>query len=259
MTSIADTAQQLRDLGVRPGMVLLVHTAFSRIAPIEAGPAGLIEALEAALAPGGTLVMPSMTGDDDSPFDPAATPCRGMGVVADSFWRRKGVQRSANPHAFAAKGPAAAAITAPHPVDFPHGPDSPVGRVWELGGWVLLLGVNHDANTTVHLAEARAGVRYRRPKHVTVLQDGQPTVVRYEEIDHCCERFTLVDEWLHAATMQRRGHVGRGLARLVRSGDIVDVVMQHLRRDVTTFLHPVGTDSQCDEAWRSLQRGPPTP
>jgi aminoglycoside 3-N-acetyltransferase len=77
--------QQLLDLGVKPGGVLLVHCSFSQVKPIENGPLGLIAALQAALGPDGTLVMPSMTDDDDHPFDPQRTPCIGMGVVADTY------------------------------------------------------------------------------------------------------------------------------------------------------------------------------
>ena len=91
--------------------------------------------------------MPSMTDDDEHPFDPRTTSCPGMGGVADVFWRMPGVLRSDSPHAFAAVGPEAAGITADHPLDLPHGLDSPVGCVYELDGQVLLLGVGHDANT----------------------------------------------------------------------------------------------------------------
>src|SRR3712207_7630742 len=45
----------------------------------------------------------------------------------------------------------AEAITAPHPYELPHGLDSPVGRVYELDGQVLLLGVGQPDNTTIHL------------------------------------------------------------------------------------------------------------
>jgi aminoglycoside N3'-acetyltransferase len=129
----------------------------------------LIRAIRPALGPDGTLVMPSMSDDDDHAFDVRTTPCIGMGVVADTFWRMPGVRRSDSPHAFAALGPEADRITAAHPWDFPHGLDSPVGRVYELDGQVLLLGVGHDANTTIHLAEALAGVRYRRRKSLTLV------------------------------------------------------------------------------------------
>jgi len=57
-----------------------------------------------------------------------------MGVVADTFWRQPGVLRSDSPHAFAAAGSHAREIPRDQPVDIPHGPDSPVGRVHDLGG-----------------------------------------------------------------------------------------------------------------------------
>lgn len=250
-----DLVAQLHALGVKPGGLLLVHTSFSKVAPIEGGPEGLIRSLLVALGAQGTLVMPSMSDDDDSLFDPGRTPCRGMGIVADSFWRLPGVLRSDSPHAFAARGPGAAYVTAAHPVDVPHGPDSPVGRVHELDGQVLLLGTGHDANTTVHLAENLAGVRYRTPKYAIVLRDGEPRRHDYGEIDHCCQRFELLDLWLEGAGLQARGVVGRGAARLARSRDIVDAATRHLRLDETAFLHPEGVDDECDEARASLGSG----
>ena len=42
------------------------------VGPVENGPAGLIAALQSAVGPGGTLVMPSMT-DDEHIFEPAHT------------------------------------------------------------------------------------------------------------------------------------------------------------------------------------------
>ena len=244
--------EHIRALGVQPGGVLVVHTSFSKVAPIEGGPRGLIIALTHALGPDGTLVMPSMTDDDDHPFEPARTPCPGMGVVADTFWRRPGVSRSDCPHSFAAIGPHATSITAPHRLDVPHGLNSPVGRVFELDGQVLLLGVGHDANTTVHLAENLAGVRYRLRKHATVLSAGNSTRVEYAEIDHCCRNFELMDDWLGAAGLQRRGVVGHAEARLARSRDVVAAALARLREDETVFLHPVGVCGECDEARASI-------
>ncbi len=252
VVSVPRLRQHLRDLGVLPGSVLVVHTAVSNVRPVEGGPQGLILALRDTLGPDGTLVMPSMSDDDERIFDPGATPCAGMGVVADTFWRQPGVLRSDSPHAFAAQGPAAAAIVAPHPVEVPHGPDSPVGRVHDMDGWILLLGVGHDANTTVHLAEWLAGVRYRVPKSALVLRGGAPARVEYGEIDHCCQRFALVDEWLEQARAQRRGTVGHAAARLVRSRAVVTVVTEHLRNNETLFLHALGIDEECDAARASL-------
>lgn len=245
--------RQLLDLGVQPGGVLLVHAAFSKVRPVEGGPIGLISALHSALGPAGTLVMPSMSYDDDHPFDKTKSHCAEMGVTADTFWRLPGVLRSGNNHAFAAIGPLAERITAPHPIDIPHGLNSPVGRVYELDGQVLLLGVGHGSDTTIHLCENMAGVRYRRDKYLTVLKDGKPARFEYREIDHCCEKFSLVDGWLDERGLQRRGEVGHAEARLIRSKDIVEVVTERLRQNETTFLHPKGVDEECDDAWKSIE------
>ena len=246
--SKAQLIEQLHDLGVPPGAILVVHTSFREVRPVEGGPEGLIKSLRAAIGPNGTLVMPSMTDDDDYPFDPATTPTGDMGIVAETFWRLPGVLRSDSPHAFAAIGPAAARITAPHPIDVPHGLDSPVGRVYEMDGSVLLLGVTHHTNTTIHLAENMAGVRYRRPKYLTILKDGKPTRLDYAEIDHCTENFELAGDWLTEKGQQRTGTVGHAQAILARSRDIVDIVTKKLRANETAFLHATGVDDQCDEA-----------
>ena len=245
-------ATQLLALGLQPGGVVVVHTAFSQVGPLAGGPEALIAALREALGPAGTLVMPSMSDDDDRPFEVAATPCRSMGVVADTFWRMPGVLRSDSPHAFAALGPHAAAITAPHPFAVPHGLDSPVGRVWELAGQVLLLGVGHDANTTIHLAENMARVRYRIAKHLTLWQNGRPVRRAYDEIDHCCRRFEQLDEWLGG--VQQRGQVGGGAARLAFARDIVQTALTRLEENDTVFLHPPGECGECDAARRSSLR-----
>ncbi len=251
-----EVAAQLRALGVEAGGVLLVHTSFRAVRPVEGGPRGLIEAIRDALGPRGTLVMPSWTGDDTAIFDPRTTPASAdLGVVADTFWRLPGVVRSDHPFALAAAGPLAERVTAdPLPLP-PHTPESPVGRVHELDGQVLLLGVGHDADTTLHLAELLGGVPYRVPKHVTVLRDGRPARVEYGENDHCCERFALADGWLRARGLQREGRVGHALARLARSRDVVAVALERLAGDPLVFLHPADAGCEdCDQARASAAR-----
>jgi aminoglycoside 3-N-acetyltransferase-4 len=217
----------------------------------------LIRALLAAVGPEGTLVMPSWGGDRNEVFDPASTlAARDLGVVAQTFWRLPGVERSHHSQAFAAVGPAAGEILRdplPRP---PHRLESPVGRVHDLDGQVLLLGVGHDANTTLHLAELLAEVPYGVPKHCLVLEDGRPRRVDYLENDHCCRRFLLADDWLRQAGSQAEGPVGHGTARLVRSRDVTAAVVPRLRREPLLFLHqPEEGCLDCDEARASL---PPT-
>lgn len=248
--------EQLRTIGVEPGMTLVVHTSFRAVGPLDGGPDELIAALTEVTEPAGTVVMPTMTGSRRTePFDPARTPTRNMGIVAETFWRQPGALRSDHPtSSFAARGALAEVITAPQPLVPGHGPDSPIGRVHEHSGWVLLLGVGQDANTTIHLAEHLAGVPYRVQKWTTVLVDDQPRRVEFDEIDHCCRNFDLVDGWLDEKGLQRHGTVGRADSRLMRSSDVVNVMVPVLQADPLRFLcQPDAGCDDCDLARSSLQ------
>lgn len=253
-----DVADQLRTLGVAPGGVLLVHTSFRAVRPVEDGPHGLIEALRLALGPDGTLVMPSWTGDDDTPFDPATTAAASdLGVTADLFWRLPGVVRSDHPAACAAIGPLAEQIVKTDLPLPPHTPASPVGRVHDLDGQVLLLGVGHDADTSLHVAELLAGVPYGIPRHCTVLQGGRAVRLDYRENDHCCRRFALADGWLRARGLQAEGPVGQATARLARARDIVRLAVEELRQEPLLFLHGPGEGcAECDEARACVSQNP---
>jgi aminoglycoside 3-N-acetyltransferase len=253
--SRSQIVEQLRALGVIAGDVLLVHMSFRAVRPVEGGPPGLIAALRDVVGADGTLVMPSWTSSDDEIFDPARTPAApDLGVVADTFWRMPGVLRSDHPFAFAAAGREAARITGdPFGVP-PHSPSSPIARVHELDGRVLLLGVGHDSNTMIHLAEVVGGAPYRVPKHITIEQDGRPARIEYGENDHCCQRFALADDWLRARGLQTEGPIGHAHARLMRARDVVSVVCEHLAADPLLFLHPPEARcGECDEARRSVR------
>jgi len=248
--------EQLRTLGVAPGQVLLVHASFRALRPVEGGPRGVIEALLEVLGPEGTLVMPSWTGRDDVPFDALTTPAApDLGALADTFWRMPRVSRSTQPFAFAARGARAEDVVAGPLTLPPHAPASPVGRVHALDGRVLLLGVGHDANTTLHLAELMADVPYRVPHTFTEVRDGVAERVEYGENDHCCRRFELADGWLRSAGLQREGPVGNARARFFRSQDLVPLALRELRRDPLLFLHsPEEACEECDAARGSVRR-----
>ena len=245
----AEVAAQLASLGVRPGGVLLVHTSFRAVRPVEGGPLGLLRALRLALGTNGTLVMPTMT-DGETVFDPRVTPTFGMGIVAELFWRQPGVLRSTHPGAsFAAEGPAAAHVCAPQPLAPPHGVDSPPGRVVDRAGQVLLLGVGHSESTTLHVAEAVAGVPYSVVHPCVVEEHGLARTVLIPETDHCCRGFGRMDGWLRSRGLQREGPVGYAEARLSDARDVVAVAADQLARDPLVFLcSPEDRCAECDLA-----------
>ncbi len=238
-------SEDLAALGVERGGVLLVHSSFRKLRPVPGGPEAVVDALLDVVGPEGTLVMPTMT-DGASPFDPRTTPTYEMGIIAETFWRRPGVVRSPHPGAsFAAKGPRAEMICAPHPLSPPHGLESPPGRVHALGGQVLLLGVDHSESTVLHVAESLANVPYSVVHPCVVTEDGVSRVAMIAETDHCCTGFRRMNEWLRVRGLQREGLVGHAPSILARAGDVVEVALEHLRVDPLVFL--CAPDAGCEE------------
>ena len=247
----------LQNLGIQPGYTLLVHISLRKVGWVTDGPVGVIQALLAVLGKTGTLVMPTMT-DGETLFDPLTTPTEHMGIVAETFWRQSGVQRSNHPGgSFAAIGPLASLICAEQPIDPPHGLDSPPGRVYQQEGWILLLGVDHDANTTIHVAENISNVPYRIMDRVPVKQGDTIRWVEYAEVNHCCRNFTQIGPILRQQNQLIVGQVGEATAQLVRSVDVVTTARGLIAQDPYYFLCPPGQcpyDNECDEA-RSYAKG----
>ena len=124
-----------------------------------------------------------------------------------------------------------------------------MGRVHDLDGQVLLLGVEHSENTTLHLAETLAGVPYSVSHPCLVAIDGIAQTVMVPETDHCCRGFCIADNWLRARGSQREGTVGNAYARLFDSRDLVAIAVEHLAANPLVFLCPSGTAcEECDEA-----------
>ena len=246
----------LAALGVESGMTLMVHSSLSRLGFVAGGAHAVVLALLDAVGPEGTVMMPTLSnhlGDpatwmnppvpeewwqtirDETPgYDPNLTPTRLMGAIVESFRHLPGVQRSSHPTAsMAATGPHAMTLLEPHDLDYPLGESSPLARLYELDGHVMLLGVTHENNTSLHLAEYRSPPP-EGPPHVRrsapVVHHGGRAWVTYDDIDDDADDFGELGEAFAETGLEHRGSVGAGTGRLMRSRDIVDFGVGWLRK-----------------------------
>lgn len=248
-----------RALGIRSEMVLLVHSSLSAMGWVCGGGVAVITALQEVLGTTGTLVMPTHSTDLTEPsqwenppvpeswwsvirekmpaYHPDLTPTRSMGVIAETFRKQKGVLRSAHPHhSFCAYGHQASTIADSHSLEFGLGEDSPLARIYDLDGFVLLLGVGHDSNTSMHLAEYRATFPTRR-----IVQEGAPISTAgsrrwttFENMDLDSSDFEQIGEdFLQSdvGSEVHRGKVGLANCQLMPQRAVVDFAVDWLEEN----------------------------
>ena len=138
-------------IGLRTGDRVVVHSSL-RAVGMDADE--LIDELLDTVGPEGLLVMPTFRTTTRR----SAPTCRVAGALTEVFRRRSEALRSDHPtYSVAAIGADAAEVLDGHARAGATGVDSPLGRLAAAGGLVLLLGVGHTANTSVHVGEFAAG------------------------------------------------------------------------------------------------------
>jgi aminoglycoside 3-N-acetyltransferase len=239
--TVSELVGDFRSLGVRDGGVLLVHTSLSKLGWVAGGAQAVIEALLTAVGESGTLAMPCFSTSITEPsywtnppvpeswwpviraetpaYDPAKTPPRMLGIVAESFRTWPGADRSAHPHdSVCACGPKSAAILHPHSLEASMGEGSPLARLYDHDAQVLLLGVGHGNNSSLHLADHRASYPCKRiVTQGAPLADGWQT---YESLDYEADDFEQIGEAF--GERATKGKAGRGEALLMSQRELVD-------------------------------------
>jgi aminoglycoside 3-N-acetyltransferase len=232
------TPSQLKEgmkaLGIHAGQIVMLHGSVNAIGEVMGGPNTILQALLDVLTPTGTLMMyagwqdiPDFVEDlpeaerqvyytEHPPFDPAtARAVRDNSILAEFLRTWPGAQRSLNPEAsIVAVGGKADWITRDHPMNYGYGAGSPLAKLVEANGQVLMLGAPLDTLTILHYAEFVAKLRHKDVIHYQcpILRDGVKVwidVQDYNTGDHH-DDYTfegIADAYL-ASGYRRKGKIG---------------------------------------------------
>lgn len=246
----ATITSDLTTLGIDSGDTLLVHASLSALGWVVGGAQAVVDALMETLSADGTLVMPSFTSQYSDPrnwsqppvpedwipiieksrpaFRPDVTPPRNLGAIPECFRTYPGVQRSQHPEvSFAVWGTDAANIVADHALDYGLGENSPLARLYDRNAKILMLGTDHDTNTSLHLAEYRADILTETESNVAPLcEDGERVMREYVDIALRTADFDDVGAAFEDEIGVIEGTVGAATAKVMSQQDLVDFAVE---------------------------------
>jgi aminoglycoside 3-N-acetyltransferase len=236
-------------LGVKPGMLLMVHCSLNALGYIAGGTQSLIPTLRSVIGESGTLVLPAFSWDNSEPshwtrpsvppewvetirsetepYDPNSFICEpSIGKLPELFRTLPGVLRSSHPSlSWCAQGPLAEDVTRNHALALGMDNNSPLGCCYDLDAWVLSLGCRRT--TVLHLAESRSAwaKRHLRMSGSRMLVDGESRWVEYRTVDDTDKDFEQcrLDYFAQADPADfAEGSTGYGTSRLLRVRPLVD-------------------------------------
>jgi aminoglycoside 3-N-acetyltransferase len=229
-------------------MILLVHASLSALGWVCGGPVTVVQSLMHAVSERGTVVMPTHSREYSNPekwknppvphtwvlpiketmpaFHPAYTPS-SLGKIVECFRHFPGVMRSDHPSlSFAAWGASKEKIIQNHSLDFGLGDQSPLARIYELGGYVLLLGVPYAHNTSFHLAEYRSRLRPQIYEEAPIGEGGRRVWRSYRDIEYSNSDFEIIGAVLEKTGQVTTGFVGLAESRLFSQPQAVDFALK---------------------------------
>lgn len=242
--TIEKLENDFRNIGVQKDDLIMLQSSLKSVGMVEGGADTVIDALLHVLGEGGMLMVPtftySYTGKEDaSAFDIRSTPVCNTGIISETLRKREEAERSDHPsYSFAAIGKNSKALVSDHPINSPLGIGSPLHRLAEMGGKILLLGVGLNRNSLIHTAEAVAGMQYQRipfreswGRAVRRLNaNGREEIIEQNEFPGCSYNFGIIEEELKAKGILKFGKAGEAITRFMVAQDVIDYVVEVLRQ-----------------------------
>lgn len=251
-----DILAALKKVGVRKGQTIMVHTSLSSLGFVCGGAQVVIEALLESVGADGTIMMPSqswknldptagvhweepeawwqMIRDNWPAYNRDITPTNTMGAVAEMFRKWPGTFRSDHPaRSVAANGKYAQHLTSDHDLSNIFGEGSPIGKLYELDGYVLLIGVGYDKNTSLHLADVRADYPGKHDclEYSAIMENGERVWKGYRTLFVDGEDFDQIGAAFEKECSVQKVALGNGIITLMKQRELVDFATNWIERN----------------------------
>ena len=256
MLTFRDFGAAFRKLGIERTRPVIAHASLSAFGEVHGGADTLLAALlmsfDSVMMPVftyKTMVIPEVGPPDNAItygsggdtnrmaefYQPDMPADRMMGAVPEALRRHPKARRSEHPILSFAGVNADAALAA----QTRHEPLMPIHVLKEQEGWVLLLGVNHTVNTSIHYAEWLAG-RKQFARWALTPQG----VVECGGFPGCSNGFQAVAGRLKAVT--QRASVGLGTISAVPLVELTQTAQSMLAEDPLALLCPRSDCERCN-------------
>lgn len=251
-----DIVEALRQIGVKNGQNIIVHTSMKNFGFVCGGPQVIIESLIEMVGQDGTIMMPTQSWKNLDPYsgvhweepkewydiirnnwpayDKDITPTNTMGVVAEMFRKWPGAVRSEHPvRSFSAWGKNAAYLVGNHDLSDIFGETSPIAKLYNLNGYVLLLGTGYDKNTSMHLADVRAKYisKHMEENSCAVQKDGERRWITYSTLYVDGEDFIDIGNEFEKNYEVKKIKIGNADVRFMKQRDIVDFAVKWIEKN----------------------------
>jgi len=239
--------KDLRNLGLKEGDWVLMHSSLKSLGYVKGGADTVIDAVMEVIGEDGLFMVPTFTFTNFTPFfDPEKTPSQ-MGLITETLRQREESVRSWHPrHSVGVLGEKNKEVVSGHLQAGSVGEGSPIARLAKKGGYVLLLGVGHTVNTTIHTSEVYAELPYlytikdspNFPEQALVKtpNNGEKVKVDLAPYPTCSEGFWKLEPVMRDKGEIRYGKVGQAHCQLMKSQDIIDPASSLLREDPGALL-----------------------
>ena len=251
-----DIINQLEKMGATPGGIVHMHTALRLIGEVEGGANGLLDALiDYFTRDGGLFCLPTHTGDNFGKpimldMTSSESHLGAFPIIATEDGRGL---RTMNPsHSIVIFGDRDRALDyakSETKIDSPTSPEGCYGKLYELDGTILLVGVGQAKNTYIHAVEEMLGVPNRMTKELYDFKvkdiDGKITEQKMHWFDESAYgdvslRFSKFELPFRYHKIIKDGFVGNAPAQLCSARDIYRVLEK-------IYKNPEGKDPLANE------------